>query len=30
MMYPLVSELAGDGVPVTVTCRELGLARQAY
>jgi putative transposase len=30
MMYPLVRELAGDGVPVTVTCRVLGLARQPY
>ncbi|MBG6192261.1 hypothetical protein IWX64_003231, partial [Arthrobacter sp. CAN_A212] len=23
MMYPLVRELAADGVPVTVTCRVL-------
>jgi hypothetical protein len=23
MMYPLVRELAGDGIPVTVTCRVL-------
>jgi transposase InsO family protein len=30
MMYPLVSELACDGVPVTVTCRVLKLARQPY
>jgi putative transposase len=30
MMYPLVRELAVDGVPVTVTCRVLGLARQPY
>jgi len=30
MMYPLVRELAADGVPVTVTCRVLGLARQPY
>jgi transposase InsO family protein len=30
MIYPLVSELAGDGVPVTVTCRVLKLARQPY
>jgi hypothetical protein len=30
MMYPLVSELAGDGIPVTVTCRVLKLARQPY
>ncbi len=30
MMYPLVSELAADGVPVAVTCRVLKLARQPY
>ncbi len=30
MMYPLVRELADDGVPVTVTCRVLNLARQPY
>jgi len=30
MMYPLVSELAVNGVPVTVTCRVLKLARQPY
>jgi hypothetical protein len=30
MMYPLVRELAGDGVPVTVTCRALKIARQPY
>jgi len=29
-MYPLVRELAADGVPVTVTCRVLELARQPY
>jgi len=29
-MYPLVSELAADGVPVTVSCRVLDLARSAY
>ena len=29
-MYPLVRELADDGVPVTVTCRVLNLARQPY
>lgn len=29
-MYPLVSELAADGVPVVVSCRVLGLARQPY
>ena len=30
MMYPLVRELAADGIPVTVTCRVLRLARQPY
>jgi putative transposase len=30
MMYPLVRELAEDGIPVTVTCRVLQLARQPY
>jgi len=30
MMYPLVRELAGDGIPVTVTCRVLGFSTQAY
>ncbi|MBO0607701.1 DDE-type integrase/transposase/recombinase, partial [Myceligenerans salitolerans] len=30
MMYPLVRELAEAGIPVTVTCRVLGLARQPY
>ncbi len=30
MIYPLVRDLADDGVPVTVTCRVLGLARQPY
>ncbi len=29
-MYPLVSELAADGIPVAVSCRVLGLARQPY
>ena len=29
-LYPLVSELAADGIPVTVTCRVLKLARQPY
>ncbi|WP_327340985.1 IS3 family transposase (plasmid) [Streptomyces sp. NBC_01324] len=29
-IYPLVKELAGDGVPVTVACRVLKLARQPY
>ncbi|WP_282828229.1 IS3 family transposase [Gulosibacter sediminis] len=28
--YPLVKELAADGIPVTVTCRVLKLARQPY
>ncbi|WP_374726927.1 IS3 family transposase [Promicromonospora iranensis] len=30
MMYPLVKELADAGIPVTVTCRVLKLARQPY
>ena len=30
MMYPLVSELADDGIPVSVTCRVLKLVRQDY
>ncbi len=30
MMYPLVRELADDGIPVTVSCRVLGLARAPY
>jgi transposase InsO family protein len=30
MIYPLVCELAADGVPVTVTCRVLKIARQPY
>ena len=29
-MYPLVRELAEDGIPVTVSCRVLKLARSAY
>ena len=29
-MYPLVRELAEDGIPVTVTCRVLGIARQPF
>ena len=28
MIYPLVRELAADGIPVAVTCRLLKLARQ--
>lgn len=30
MMYPLVRELAVDGIPVAVTCRVLGFSKQAY
>ena len=30
MMYPLVTELAASGIPVTVTCRVLKLSRQPY
>jgi putative transposase len=30
MMFPLVRELAVDGVPVTVTCRVLNLCRAQY
>ena len=30
MSYPLVRELAADGVPVAVTCRVLNLARAPY
>ena len=30
MSYPLVRELAEDGIPVTVTCRVLQIARQPY
>ena len=30
MMYPLVRELADDGIPVTVTCRVLKVARHPY
>ena len=29
-MYPLVSELAADGIPVAVACRVLKIARQPY
>ena len=29
-MYPLVRELAVDGIPVTVTCRVLNIARAPY
>lgn len=30
MTYPLVRDLAVDGIPVTVTCRVLKIARQPY
>lgn len=30
MMYPLVIELAADGIPVAVTCRVLGFSKQAF
>ncbi|ABH00803.1 possible transposase, N-terminal (plasmid) [Rhodococcus jostii RHA1] len=30
MMFPLVRELAADGVAVAVTCRVLGFSRQAF
>ena len=30
MIYPLVRELAVDGISVAVTCRVLGIARQPY
>ena len=30
MTYPLVSELAADGIAVAVTCRVLKIARGAY
>jgi transposase InsO family protein len=30
MMFPLVRELADDGIPVTVTCGALDLCRQQY
>ena len=30
MIYPLVRDLAVDGIPVTVTCRVLKIARQPY
>nr|WP_238153667.1 IS3 family transposase [Streptomyces xinghaiensis] len=29
-LYPLVRDLAADGIPVAVACRVLGLARQHY
>lgn len=30
MMYPLVRDLAADGIPVVVTCRVLGFSKQAF
>ena len=30
MMYPLVIDLADDGIPVVVTCRVLGFSKQAF
>jgi hypothetical protein len=30
MMYPLVEDLAADGIPVAVTCRVLGFSKQAF
>lgn len=30
MMYPLVSDLRRDGVPVVLTCRVLGFSKQAH
>ena len=30
MRYPLVLDLAADGIPVAVTCRVLGLSKQAF
>ena len=30
MSYPPVRDLAGDGIPVTVTCRVLRLSRAPY
>jgi putative transposase len=30
MMFPLVRDLAGDGIPVAVTCRVLGFSKQAF
>jgi len=29
-MFPLVLDLAADGVPVAVTCRVLGFSKQAF
>ena len=30
MMFPLVRELALEGIPVTLSCRVLGFSRQGY
>ncbi len=30
MRYPLVLDLAADGIPVTVACRVLGFTKQAF
>ena len=30
MMFPVVTDLAENGIPVTVTCRVLNLCRQQY
>jgi transposase InsO family protein len=30
MMYPLVCDLVGDGISVTMTCRVLGFSKQAF
>ena len=30
MMYPLVGDLAGEGIPVAVSCRVLGFSKQAF
>ncbi len=30
MMYPLVTDLADEGIPVAATCRVLGFSRQGY
>ena len=30
MMYPLVLDLAADGLPVAVTCRVLGFSKQGF
>jgi putative transposase len=30
MMYPLVQDLAVDGIPVTLACRVLGFSKQAF